>query len=215
MSDHFHALGYQTMRLESVPFHVLFGVFMWLVIQDSSDPLVRVVGFGDPNAFEQRQSGKMVWFHRPPDFGTKGYAERRADQIDEHLAPDWLDEGQVQFLFDLWLEPSAKLRQYLWAHRDADVQRARKLLDIIPPGSLVKILRYLADEYWHHYLGWPDLIVYRENEFFLVEVKASGDKLSDEQKVWIEANHKRLGLPFKLVKVHKTGMVEELPLTAA
>jgi hypothetical protein len=57
------------------------------------------------------------------------------------------------------------------------------------------------------YLGWPDLLVWRQNEFFLAEVKASGDKLSDEQKVWIRANYERLMLPFELIKVHKTGMV--------
>ena len=88
------------------------------------------------------------------------------------------------------------------------MERARKLIDIMPFPNIVAILRYLVEEYWHHYLGWPDLLVYRQDEFFLAEVKASGDKLSDEQKVWIRANHERLNLPFKLIKVHKTGMVK-------
>jgi hypothetical protein len=33
------ALEFGTLFLESKPFHVLFGTFMWLLIQDCSDPL--------------------------------------------------------------------------------------------------------------------------------------------------------------------------------
>jgi hypothetical protein len=208
VSDHYRALGYDTMRLESIPFHVLFGVYMWLVIQDSSDPLVRIEGFGGRIAYEKGQPGEIIWFHRPQDFGTKGYAKRRADKIEDHFSWISCEESDLHWLFDYWLEPSAKLRQYLWAHKDSDVERARKLMEIIPPADIVTILRHLVEDYWHHYLGWPDLLVYRQQEFFLAEVKASGDKLSDEQKVWIRANHERLKLPFKLIKVHKTGMVE-------
>jgi hypothetical protein len=39
-------------------------------------------------------------------------------------------------------------------------------------------------------------------------VKSSGDKLSDDQKRWIEDNHRRLKLPFKLVKIHKLATVD-------
>lgn len=77
------------------------------------------------------------------------------------------------------------------------------MLEILPPADVLSILRYLVANYWHHYLGWPDLIVYRGDEFFLAEVKASGDKLSDEQKVWIANNRTTLKLPFRLIKVHK------------
>jgi hypothetical protein len=204
VSDHYRALGFETLFLESIPFHVLFGVFMWLLIQDTVDPLVRVEGFGDRIAYEKAESGQMIWFHRPQDFGTRGYATRCAEAINKHLAPDWLEEGHLHWLFDCWLEPSERFRQYLWAHRSEHVQLARKLIDILPPSDIVSVLRYLVEDYWGHYLGWPDLLVYRPGEFFFAEVKASGDKLSDEQKQWIGANHERLKLPFKLVKVQKT-----------
>jgi hypothetical protein len=214
VADHYRGLGFEVMALESIPFHVLFGVYTWLVIQDSSDPLVRIEGFGDRIAFEIGQRGEVIWFHRPQDFGTKGYAKRRAAAIDDHFSKICCEEGDLHWLFDYWLEPSTKLRQYLWAYRNSDVDRARRLIDIIPHSKIITILQYLLDEYWHHYLGWPDLLIYNQNEFFLAEVKASGDKLSDEQKVWIRANYERLKLPFKLIKVHKAGMIAE-PSTAA
>ena len=39
----------------------------------------------------------------------------------------------------------ADFREYLWAHREADVQRARKLIEVLPANVIVRILRYLAD----------------------------------------------------------------------
>jgi hypothetical protein len=200
VSEYYNSLGYETMRLESVPFHVLFGTFMWLVIQDATDPLVRIVGFADRNAPE---SGKPIWSHLPDDFGTSGYGTRRAAAIAEHFSLVPPDRDELHWLFDYWLSSSEHLRGYLWAFRQGDVERAKRLLDILSPTDVINILNYLVQDYWNHYLGWPDLIIYREDEFFLAEVKSSGDKLSDEQKVWIASNQEQLKLPFKLIKVQK------------
>jgi hypothetical protein len=203
VSRHYAALGYETMRLESVPMHVLFGTLMWLVIQDPSDPLVRIVGFADRNAAEGAKPGQPIWSSLPEDFGTSGYGTRRAQAIEDHLSQIPPEREELQWLFDYSLRSSEHLRGYLWAFRGPDVERARRLLDILAPSDVINILRYLVQNYWHHYLGWPDLLIYRDDEYFLAEVKASGDKLSDEQKVWIASNQARLRLPFKLVKVHK------------
>lgn len=74
-----------------------------------------------------------------------------------------------------------------------------------PLGEAVSptVLGYLVLNYWGHYSGWPDLLVYRANQWFLAEVKSWSDKLNDNQKRWIEDNHRYLHLPFKLVQVHR------------
>jgi hypothetical protein len=41
------------------------------------------------------------------------------------------------------------------------------------------------------------------NQWFLAEVKSCSDKLNENQKRWIEDNHRYLHLPFKLVQVHR------------
>jgi|SRR5450631_673396 hypothetical protein len=51
--------------------------------------------------------------------------------------------------------------------------------------------------------GWPDLLVYRDNEFFFAEVKSAGDKLGKSQERWVRDNRERLHFPFKLVEVLK------------
>jgi hypothetical protein len=55
------------------------------------------------------------------------------------------------------------------------------------------------------------LLVYRGSDWFLAEVKASGDGLSEDQKRWIQDNHRYLHLPFKLVKIHKQEIINAAP----
>lgn len=199
--------GWAAMSLESAPLHALFAVMMWLLVEDPADPKGRLVQFGSRTAFEARVSGAAIMMQLPEDFGTAGYGRRRSCAIDEHFAlliPDGIPErGPLLDLFDYWRELSEKLRQYLWAHRDADLDRARRLIKILPAETVIQILRYLVEDYWGRYVGWPDLLLWREDEFLLVEVKSSSDKLSADQMRWIVDNHNILKLPFRLAKLHK------------
>jgi hypothetical protein len=60
------------------------------------------------------------------------------------------------------------------------------------------VLGYLVLHYWAHRSGWPDLLVCRGDQWFLAEIKSWRDKLNENQKRWIEDNHRYLHLPFKL-----------------
>lgn len=204
-ANYFKQQGYETIHAESVPFHALFGIFMWLLIQDHCDPLVQMVGFGDRTAYENGIKGKQIQTFLPQDFGKPGYALRRVEAIDEHFSSmlDFHDKDDLFWAFDYWIEPSLGLRQYLWAHRERDLTRAKKIVSTLPIENTLKILRYLVSNYWQRYLGWPDLIIYNDNDFFFAEVKSSKDKLSECQKSWIRANNTELHLPFKLIKIQK------------
>ena len=114
-----------------------------------------------------------------------------------------MPETRVELLrlFDSWLAPSAGLREYLGAHRRESIETARKLIELIAPAVLKTMLGYLILHYWGHRSGWPDLLVYRPDQWFLAEIKSWRDKLNENQKRWIEDNHRYLHLPFKLVQV--------------
>ncbi len=200
---HYHRQGYKALFLESTPFHVLFAVFMWLLIQDQGDPLVRIVGIGDRRALDEGGKGGPIWTHLPEDFGTRGYAKRRGDAINEHFAGLPLQAKELIWMFNYWLEPSFDLRQYLWAYRTRDVERAREVLSILPGDVIHRILRYLVSDYWKRYTGWPDLLLYNFDDYFFAEVKSSKDKLRQDQKSWIQGNTGELFLPFRLVKIHR------------
>ena len=200
---HYGRQGYDTLFLESRPFHAIFAIFMWILIQDPADPLVRIVSFGDRTAFDKGQKGTVIWTHLPQDFGMSGYATRRADAIEKHLALIPNERRELLWTFDYWVEPSSEFRQYLWAHRSEDIERARRLVSLLPIDVLHRILRYLIAGFWKRYTGWPDLLIYKPDDYFFVEVKSSKDKLREDQKDWIRGNSAELHLQFKLVKIHK------------
>ena len=126
---------------------------------------------------------------------------RRAEAIKKHLSAVICEPLELQRLFDQWLGPSADLRQYLWAHQNEQIQAARQLIDILPSVALIEMLRYLTEDYWGRRAGWPDLLVYRDDEFFFAEVKSADDKLGKSQERWIRDNRERLHFSFKLVEV--------------
>jgi hypothetical protein len=200
---YFCRLGYDALRVENEPFFVLFGALMWPLIQDASDPRGQIVGVADRHAFDARTVGKIIWTRLPDDFGKPGYRVRRAAAIEKHLSTITQEAGQLRRLFDLWIGPSEELRQYLWGHRGEQIQVARQLIDILPPASIIEVLRYLVEDYWARRSGWPDLLIFRENEFFFAEVKSAMDKLGKSQQRWLHDNWERLHLPFKLVDVRK------------
>ena len=114
--------------------------------------------------------------------------------------------------FDYWLEPSRPLRQYLWAYKPEDEERARGIVRILGAEKVKVILQWMAEAYWDHYLGWPDLLTWRETpsgpcDILFVEVKSSSDSLSDHQKAWLKGNKERLGFEFEVAKVCRTEKV--------
>ena len=208
VAHYFERLEYKVLFTESIPFHAMFGILLWLLIQESSDPNLQMCGFGDRVAFEAKEKGKTITTLLPTDFGTSGYALRRADAIEQYFTKFPKSKDELLWTFDYWIEPSANLRQYLWAHRPEDVAKAREIVSILPLKITLKILRYLLGDYWRRYCGWPDLLIYRQDEFFFVEVKSSNDRLSEDQKNWIQGNHTELFLPFKIAKIHKKAVIE-------
>jgi hypothetical protein len=174
---HFRRSGFEATFLQSAPFHVLFGVYFWSLIQDRCDRRLRTVGILDRHAYDQRRPSEVIWIRLPSDFGSPDYACRRAKAITKHLSAIGETRAELLELFDNWLAPSVGLRQYLWAHRRESIETARKLIELIPPVIL--------------------------KTGFLAEVKSWRDKLNENQKRWIEDNHRYLHLPFKLVHVHR------------
>jgi hypothetical protein len=171
---------------------------------DRCDRRVRTVGILGRHGYDQGSASDVTWIRLPSDFGSLDYSRRRAEALTKHLSAIPETSAELLRLFDSWLAPSVGLRQYLWAHRRESVETARKLIELIPPVVLKTVLSYLVLNYWVHYSGWPDLLVYRADQWFSAEIKSRRDRLNENQKRWIEDNHRYLRLPFKLVQVHRT-----------
>ena len=154
---HFRRSGFEATFLESEPFRVLFGVYLWSVIQDRGDRQVRTVGIMAHPGYGHGESSEVRWIPLPSDFGTADYSRRRAKALTKHLSAIAETRAELLRLFDSWLAPSAGLREYLGAHRRESVETARKLIELIAPAVLKTVLGYLILHYWGHRSGWPDL----------------------------------------------------------
>ena len=174
---------------------------MWPLIEDASDPRCRIVGVADRRAVDTGM--KIVWTRRASDFGKPEYGVRRAKAIEKHLSAIICEPRDLQQLFDRWLGPSDDLGLYLGGRRADQIQAARQLIEILPPASIVEMLRYLVEDYWGRRSGWPDLMIFRDHEFFFAEVKSATDKLGNSQQRWLRDNRERLHFPFKLIEVRK------------
>lgn len=197
--------GYKTLTVESRPWHVIFGIYMHLLIEDPFDEKNdKPKGFGNRDDFDNKvKPSRLIWMFKPDDFGSAYYAKRRKKAIIKYfkeMVPK--NKSNYMWTFDYSLPHSENFRQYLWAHRKEDIAVAKTLIEVLPSDILTRVLRYLIEDYWNRYLGFPDLFVYNNEEFFFTEVKFSSDKLSGEQRNWIVGNETILHLPFKLVKVH-------------
>lgn len=204
-SDVLRDEGYEVVLCESRPFHALFAVLLQPLIQDNTDPHLQPRLFGDRSSFEANGASEtFLQTVLPTDFGTEGYATRSQQQIEAFFSITLpKDPSSLLGEFDRRTNDASSLRQYLWAHRDEDLESARRIVERLPVESTFAVLRYLIGGYWQNYLGWPDLLASRTSTVLFVEVKLSGDKLSDEQRRWIEANQERLHLPFRLAKIHR------------
>jgi hypothetical protein len=125
---HFRRSGFEATFVESAPFHVLFGVFFWSVIQDRCDRQVRTVGIMARPADDQGGPSELIWIPLPSDFGSSDYSRRRAKALTKHLSAIAETKAELLRLFDSWLAPSASLREYLGAHRRESIETARKLI---------------------------------------------------------------------------------------
>ena len=112
-ASYYKKKGYEVLFTESVPFHALFGVLLWVLVQNSSDLKIQLAIFGDRTAFEENGESKEIRTLLPSDFGSLGYAQRRASAIEEHFAMLPKKREDLLWTFDYWIEASDGLRQYL------------------------------------------------------------------------------------------------------
>lgn len=69
-----------------------------------------------------------------------------------------------------------------------------RFAEAIDPVSLVSVFDRMLNDPLHHCSGFPDLVVWHEDQFELVEVKGPGDRLQDHQRRW-QAYFSHIGLP--------------------
>jgi hypothetical protein len=169
----------------------LFGLLFWKAI---FTPL--------PGAFfHPFQSG-------PADLFTPEFGARRAALLEAQMA--LLDSGAHEQVIRHNLREKAGVSNHFVRWHKLKPQVLDLALQCIPAAHLKLVFRRLLDDLQNNCSGLPDLIHFYPDErrYQLVEVKAPGDRLQDNQRRWMEF-FARSGIPAAVCKVSWTTLPEK------
>ncbi|MET0280809.1 MAG: VRR-NUC domain-containing protein [Steroidobacteraceae bacterium] len=167
----------QAFYVENSLFPALFALLCWDAI---FAPL--------PGAFfHPFQSG-------PADLFTPEFRVRRAALLDAQLALLDADAHRDVIWRNYHAKTGISSRLVRWGRLRPQVLSLA--LACIPPAHLKLIFAEMLEDLEHHRTGLPDLVLFRRDQpsYQLLEVKAPGDRLQDNQRRWMEF-FARQGIP--------------------
>ena len=202
-AEHYRSDGYTVIHAEGVLVSCWIATLMWSVIQDPSDPrqqkCVRMSTRGWPN---ERPNAPILSFLLPADFGSADYYNRRGEIL-ENAISDLEAEKDLLTRYDSALAPGESLRDYLWVNEDRCVEAARTAVEVLPREHVIASLRWVLKDFNARRAGWPDLLVFRDEEYRFVEVKSPHDKLSHDQMRWFRWALDEAGISCILARVKR------------
>ena len=83
---------------------------------------------------------------------------------------------------------------------EALLERIERVCTLLRPEQLRAVLLLMAENLSANGSGFPDLLVWRANEYAFVEVKSPTDQLAEQQRFWLE-RFRELGIPARLLRV--------------
>lgn len=179
---HYLQNGYQAVFSENEPWRAVFGLLFWDIIYDTNvqaihHPLQRI-----PSDFFQ------------PDFYIK-----RSLQLEARLKEIESNDELVNRIFETW-QVKYGITNVMVSWFDEVLLAALKIAEVIPLKHLEKILMEMALNLRENARGFPDLLIWNDQEYVLVEVKSPTDHLSARQLRWLEI-FAELGINSKVVRV--------------
>ncbi|NVJ60391.1 MAG: VRR-NUC domain-containing protein [Gammaproteobacteria bacterium] len=78
----------------------------------------------------------------------------------------------------------------------------------IPIQDLRNVFEHLLSDLKEHRSGMPDLIIFDENRYELIEVKGPGDRLQNNQKVWMDFYCKN-DIPHRILRVEYESVIPD------
>lgn len=180
--DHFRQLGWEAHHTENHLWNLFFGLLFWEEI--FCDPKA-----GFHNSFEllptDLLNGSFFTTH-------KAAIHRKLDLLsDQNEIKNFLSEMALRFSED-------QLGIFSWS--DESLSLLLKAVDLIPPKAQRMILETMAQSYSLYSSGFPDLIIFRDEEVRFIEVKATGDSLKQGQMKMINLL-RSAGLKVEILRV--------------
>lgn len=180
--DYFLDRGYSGGFSENFSWRAMFGLTFWDIIFDPS-----LVAFHHP--FQRRPSDLYL-----PDF-----YEKREVQVLQRLESIESNDDFVAFLWSNFEKNYGTANPFVvW---DAEVWAMVKVLaSKVPLSSLRKILTTIAENIVENSRGLPDILIWDEDSYELIEIKSPNDTLSNQQLFWLRY-FKELGVNARVLRV--------------
>lgn len=202
-TEWYRSRGYTVLACERKFISAWVGTFLAYPIQDLSDGRVRSTFRNSTKGWtSHNRNTRLISILLPEDFGSAEYYKRREVAIQGSIQRMRI-VGNLQTLFDALLDEGESLRDYLWVNDDKTIEVARIALNILPKEIVVAGVEWAVQDFWHRQPGWPDLFVYKGNDFLFAEVKSPHDKLSKEQMNWFQWAMARTHIPCEICRVEK------------
>ncbi|GAA4432846.1 VRR-NUC domain-containing protein [Ravibacter arvi] len=181
-AHHYIRQGYAAFFSENIPWRAIFGLLFWDVIYDQNvqaihHPLQRVPSdFFLPDFYQKRAHLLQ----------QKKEALDSIEKIRTNLAQTFHDKYGTANVMVSWYDEL--LDQLLAITRYLDAEQ------------LLLILMEMATDLRDKTRGFPDLFVWKENEYCFVEIKSPNDHLSSRQLYW-QHFFRDIGVASKIVRV--------------
>jgi hypothetical protein len=180
--EYFLEKGYSGSFSENFSWRALFGLWMWDIIFDPS-----LVAFHHP--FQRRPSDLYL-----PDFYFK-----REQQVEERLQQYENAEELVLHLWEVFEREYGTANPFVvW---DVEIwSMVRVLVTRIDLQALRQIMRTMAMNLVENSRGMPDLLIWDEETYELIEIKSPNDALSHQQLYWLKT-FQELGIKARVLRV--------------
>ena len=179
---YFQEQGWQGHYAENLPWRALLGLLLWDVLFD-----VRKGRFMNP-----LQRG-------PTDLWSPDFYSQYQDEIDPLLA-SWCEKNQRWS----WLEQKMRAK---WGIANPLVvwvpelpEMLWQLVTRLQGAQLQAVLQDILSNVRDQAHGFPDLMLWREDEYQLLEVKSPTDRLSDQQLYWLR-RFEQLGICAGVIRI--------------
>ena len=166
VAAHYQQLGWQSYYVENTLLCGLFGLVMWDII------------------FSAQQGAFLNPFQRSPkDMFSRDFYLTRKQLVDQRLLE--LENGDWKNWLTVYT--SKKGISNDWVHWGLITEEIiEKAVSTIPVKALTAIFKRILFDPKNNRSGFPDLVLFKDGEYCLAEVKGPGDTLQSNQIRWLK-----------------------------
>jgi len=177
---HYSNQGWNAVHSENWLWNSLFGLCFWDII------------FNDEQGF-----------HHPFQFGPsdlyRGFYINRKELIDARIPLLENKTARTKIINACFKNKSGIANPFISWHDDLPAL-IKNLLSVTPPHGIAGILKEMVRDLKNNRKGFPDLFLWKKNEYRFIEVKSENDQLSAQQYYWLNLFNKN-GVVAEVVRV--------------